>query len=134
MGDIQAWWDSLPPVTRTLFAGSMGVTLAAGFGILPPYWLTFDVTRLYSNFEVRPPSLTSSFCPPPRPVLGFFAFVISCQIALLVLLGLILNSLIDPQFSPVARQRLLVVEAITSRIHSSSRFLILNFNLPLLLP
>jgi derlin-1 len=52
MSELQQWWDSLPRVTKVLFAGSFGFTLAAGFGILKPGWLILDFQAIYRNFEI----------------------------------------------------------------------------------
>jgi len=52
MAELQQWWDSLPPVTKVLFAGGFAVTLAAGFGILNPGWLILDFTAVYRGFEI----------------------------------------------------------------------------------
>lgn len=55
MSELQQWWDSLPKVTKVLFAGSFTFTLAANFGLLKPMWLIFDVNSIYRNFEVPSP-------------------------------------------------------------------------------
>ena len=52
MSEIQQWWDSLPKVTKVLFAGSFTFTLAAGFGLLAPQWLILDFGAIYRHFEV----------------------------------------------------------------------------------
>jgi len=53
MSELQQWWDSLPRVTKVLFAGSFSLTLAAGFQLLSPQWLIFDLGSIYRHFEVR---------------------------------------------------------------------------------
>lgn len=52
MSELQAWWDSLPPVTRVLFAGGFVTTLAANFGLVAAFYLTHDLSRVVYSFEV----------------------------------------------------------------------------------
>lgn len=53
MSELQAWWDTLPPVTRVLFAGGFVTTLAAGFRLVPFSYLVLDLYAVVYNFEVR---------------------------------------------------------------------------------
>jgi len=56
--DAQRWFQSLPIVTRTLFALSIGTTLVGNLGILAPktlvllpsLWLRFELWRLVTPF------------------------------------------------------------------------------------
>lgn len=52
MTDPKIWWESMPPVTKVLFAGSFGTTLAANFGILPMMSLVFDPTMIWHKFQI----------------------------------------------------------------------------------
>jgi len=50
--DIERWWRELPIVTKYLFAGSLGVTLAANFGLLNPYLLLLDWPSVIQRFQL----------------------------------------------------------------------------------
>ena len=52
MGDIQSWWDNLPIVTKYLFVGSFGLTLAANFGLINPMLLILDWNLVIKSFQV----------------------------------------------------------------------------------
>ncbi len=49
---LQEWWNSLPMVTKYLFALSFGLTLAANFGLINPYLLVLDWKKVFYGFEV----------------------------------------------------------------------------------
>lgn len=50
--DPKVWWETMPKITKTLFAGSLGVTLAAHFGLLNPYSLIFNWGLIWNKFEI----------------------------------------------------------------------------------
>merc|ERR1719498_1551763 len=54
MTDPKIWWESMPPVTKFLFAGSFGTTLAANFGLVPggPMALVFEPTMIWHKFQI----------------------------------------------------------------------------------
>ncbi|KAL6056623.1 Derlin 1 [Balamuthia mandrillaris] len=52
MSDLQRWWASLPLVTKWLFVGSMGLTLAAHFGLVSPYLLILDWDKVIRHFQL----------------------------------------------------------------------------------
>jgi len=49
---IEQWWNSLPIVTKYLFALSFGLTLGANFGLVNPGLITLDFTRIFKGFEI----------------------------------------------------------------------------------
>lgn len=51
---VRDWWDSLPIITKWLFALSMGLTLAGNFGVVDPRSIILDFHFAFSNFEVEP--------------------------------------------------------------------------------
>jgi hypothetical protein len=51
--DIQQWWNELPIVTKYLFALSFGLTLAANFGLVNPFYIILDFSKVFKGFEVR---------------------------------------------------------------------------------
>jgi len=52
MSDIQSWWGSLPIVTKYLFVGSFGLTLAGNFGLINPSLLILHWPLVYKNFQL----------------------------------------------------------------------------------
>jgi hypothetical protein len=54
MEPIQEWWRTVPQVTKCLFAGSMGLTIAANFGFAPFMYMGYFPRLVFVNFEVRP--------------------------------------------------------------------------------
>jgi len=52
MSDLQNWWDSIPKVTRLIFAGTFGVTLLGNWGLISPYYLILNWQAIYKGFEV----------------------------------------------------------------------------------
>lgn len=52
MTDPKIWWEQMPPVTKVLFGGSFGVTVAANFGILPMMSLVFDGYMIWHKFQI----------------------------------------------------------------------------------
>jgi len=49
---LEEWWNSLPIITKYLFAGSFGLTLAANFGLVPPQWIVLNFQLVFKNFEI----------------------------------------------------------------------------------
>jgi len=61
MGDeIRGWWAGIPIVTKYLFSSSMGVTLAANFGLVNPMLLLLNVPKIIKGFELW--RLITPFC------------------------------------------------------------------------
>jgi derlin-1 len=52
MPGIQQWWNELPPVTKYLFALSMGISLAGNFGLVSPYYFILNWSAVFKGFEV----------------------------------------------------------------------------------
>eukprot|EP01103_Thecamoeba_quadrilineata_P007865 TRINITY_DN17687_c0_g1_i1.p1 TRINITY_DN17687_c0_g1~~TRINITY_DN17687_c0_g1_i1.p1 ORF type:complete len:252 (-),score=21.79 TRINITY_DN17687_c0_g1_i1:98-853(-) len=52
MSDLQTWWNSLPPVTKWLMAGTLGVTLAGNFGFVDPYKLILSFPAIFKSFQI----------------------------------------------------------------------------------
>jgi hypothetical protein len=57
MNDLELWWNQLPRVTKWLFAGSFGLTIAANFlpNLVPffhPYNLILDFESIFYRFQV----------------------------------------------------------------------------------
>jgi derlin-1 len=50
--DIERWWSSLPILTKYLFVGSFGLTLAANFGLINPMLLILDWHAIFTQFQV----------------------------------------------------------------------------------
>jgi hypothetical protein len=50
--DLQTWWQSLPFVTKYLFAGSMLVTLVANFGLVHYVYLLLDFGAILKQFQL----------------------------------------------------------------------------------
>ncbi|TPX56646.1 hypothetical protein PhCBS80983_g04366 [Powellomyces hirtus] len=50
--EAQAWFNSVPPVTRALFAGTVGFSLAAGLGIVAPYQLIFVPEYILKKYQI----------------------------------------------------------------------------------
>ena len=52
MDPLKEWWATVPPVTRWLFAGSMGVTIGANFGLINPMYTLLSFQAIFYDFEV----------------------------------------------------------------------------------
>jgi len=76
MAEVADWFNSLPLFTRTWFGGTVGLSLAGRFGIIPMQWLILNYVRLFHHFEIWRP-LTSLFFYPITPQTGFH-FLINC--------------------------------------------------------
>ncbi|ELR25279.1 Der1like domain family, member 1, putative [Acanthamoeba castellanii str. Neff] len=50
--DLERWWKDLPVLTKYLFVGSFGVTLAANFGLLSPYSLVLIWPKIITEFQL----------------------------------------------------------------------------------
>jgi hypothetical protein len=50
--DLERWWKDLPVLTKYLFVGSFGVTLAANFGLLSPYSLVLIWPKVITEFQL----------------------------------------------------------------------------------
>jgi len=49
---IRDWWNSVPLITRYLFAGAGGLTLAANFGLVSPMTLVLSWPALVHKYQV----------------------------------------------------------------------------------
>jgi len=49
---IQQWWNSIPQITRYLFALSFGVTLAANFRFIQASTLVLNFQQVFYSFEI----------------------------------------------------------------------------------
>jgi len=76
MGDIRAFFKSLPPVTRHWFGGTIALSLLGRFGILQPHWLVLTSAKLFSDWQIWRP-LTAVLYYPITPQTGFH-FLINC--------------------------------------------------------
>ncbi|KAI8834752.1 derlin-1-like protein [Chytriomyces cf. hyalinus JEL632] len=52
LDDAQAWFNSIPFVTRYLFAASMGLSIGAGAGLVNPKLLYLAWPLVYKKFEI----------------------------------------------------------------------------------
>lgn len=52
MGDLAQWFNSLPPMTRTWFGGTIAFSLLGRFGLLNPHWLILHYEPLVHSFQV----------------------------------------------------------------------------------
>ncbi|KAJ3008443.1 UNVERIFIED_CONTAM: hypothetical protein HDU68_003109 [Siphonaria sp. JEL0065] len=52
LDEAQAWFNSIPLVTRYLFASSFALSIAAGAGLVSPYLLFLNWKKVYGSFEV----------------------------------------------------------------------------------
>ncbi|XP_042886204.1 derlin-1-like [Penaeus japonicus] len=52
MGDIQQWFSSLPPMTRTWFGGTIALSLLGRFNMPSPYWLILDYGAVVHGFQI----------------------------------------------------------------------------------
>mmetsp|Transcript_3858 Transcript_3858/g.5391 ORF Transcript_3858/g.5391 Transcript_3858/m.5391 type:complete len:238 (+) Transcript_3858:60-773(+) len=50
--DLERWWKELPIITKYLFASSFGLTLAANFGIINPYYIILDFQQVFRSLEI----------------------------------------------------------------------------------
>eukprot|EP01088_Endostelium_zonatum_P018370 TRINITY_DN5871_c0_g1_i1.p1 TRINITY_DN5871_c0_g1~~TRINITY_DN5871_c0_g1_i1.p1 ORF type:complete len:238 (-),score=23.77 TRINITY_DN5871_c0_g1_i1:124-837(-) len=50
--DLESWWRSLPIVTKYLFVGTMGTTLASSFGFVSPLMLTLNFSAIFRQFQL----------------------------------------------------------------------------------
>jgi len=49
---IEEWWNSLPIVTKYLFALSFGLTLAGNFHLINPVYIILDYSKVFNGFEI----------------------------------------------------------------------------------
>jgi len=52
MAGLETWWAGIPIITRWLFALSMGITLGANFGVIPPMYIILDMKKVIYSLEV----------------------------------------------------------------------------------
>ncbi|KAJ3331570.1 Derlin 1 [Blyttiomyces sp. JEL0837] len=52
MDELTQWFASIPPVTRALFVGTLGVSIVSGAGLLPPVYLIMRWPLVYKNFQL----------------------------------------------------------------------------------
>ncbi|XP_018014876.1 derlin-1 [Hyalella azteca] len=70
MGDLNQWFNSLPPMTRYWFGGTVAFSLLGRFGILQPHWLILHYDPLFYSFQIWRP-VTALFFYPITPATGF---------------------------------------------------------------
>ena len=51
MGDLGQWFQSLPPMTRYWFGGTIAFSLLGRFGLLNPRWLVLVYEYVFHNFS-----------------------------------------------------------------------------------
>eukprot|EP00616_Rhizochromulina_sp_CCMP1243_P003764 CAMPEP_0118963040 /NCGR_PEP_ID=MMETSP1173-20130426/1129_1 /TAXON_ID=1034831 /ORGANISM="Rhizochromulina marina cf, Strain CCMP1243" /LENGTH=263 /DNA_ID=CAMNT_0006911355 /DNA_START=98 /DNA_END=889 /DNA_ORIENTATION=- len=73
----QEWFYSLPPITRSLLVAVLATTAACSFGIVSPFQLHLDWTRVWRGFEIW--RLASNFV-----FFGTFSFPFLINLYLLV--------------------------------------------------
>eukprot|EP01089_Gocevia_fonbrunei_P000822 TRINITY_DN1080_c0_g1_i1.p1 TRINITY_DN1080_c0_g1~~TRINITY_DN1080_c0_g1_i1.p1 ORF type:complete len:238 (-),score=28.41 TRINITY_DN1080_c0_g1_i1:50-763(-) len=49
---FEGWWRDLPKVTKWLFVGTLGTTLAGNFGLVTPYSLILDWNAVIREFQL----------------------------------------------------------------------------------
>ncbi|KAI9342768.1 derlin-1-like protein [Zopfochytrium polystomum] len=52
LDELTDWFSSIPPVTRALFTTSLGISIAAGVGIISPSYLYLAWPLVYRKFEI----------------------------------------------------------------------------------
>jgi len=70
MAEIGNWFNSLPPLTRSWFGGTVGVSLLGRFGLLSPQYLVLVYQLVVHNFQIWRP-VTALFFYPITPQTGF---------------------------------------------------------------
>jgi derlin-1 len=70
MAEIQGWFNGLPRFTRYWFGGTVALSLAARFGIIPAQWMVLSADRFLNKFEIWRP-ITALFFYPISPQTGF---------------------------------------------------------------
>jgi len=70
MGDISQFFNSLPPMTRYWFGGTVAFSLLGRFGILQPAWLVLISEKFFSDFQIWRP-FTALLYYPITPSSGF---------------------------------------------------------------
>jgi len=70
MADVGDWFKSLPQFTRYWFGGTVGASLLARFGILPPQLLVLTYELFINRFQIWRP-ITALFFYPISPQTGF---------------------------------------------------------------
>lgn len=53
MSDIQTWYKQVPMFTRLWLSATVGISLLARFGILPPQYLILQQYPLFKQLQVR---------------------------------------------------------------------------------
>jgi len=57
MADVQldffGWYSRLPPITKGVLTGAVGLTVACSLDILNPYALYFNYDLIFNNLQVR---------------------------------------------------------------------------------
>lgn len=70
MGDLSQWFQSLPPMTKTWFGGTIAMSLLGRFGLLNPHWLFLHYEPLVHQFQIWRP-ISAVFYYPITPQTGF---------------------------------------------------------------
>lgn len=76
MSDFQTWYKQVPIFTRLWLSGTVGISLLARFGILPPQYLILQSVPLFQKLQLWRP-MTAVFFYPLNPATGFH-FMLNC--------------------------------------------------------
>ena len=49
---VEQWFQTMPPVTKSIFLAITGTTLLTAFGVLDPYLLFLDFDIIFTKFQV----------------------------------------------------------------------------------
>ncbi|KAJ3190958.1 Derlin 1, partial [Irineochytrium annulatum] len=52
MDELQRWFASIPPVTRFLFCGSLGISITAKLGFIDPYYLILSWPLVWQKYQI----------------------------------------------------------------------------------
>jgi len=76
MAEIADWFKSLPFFTRYWFGGTVALSLAGRFGLLPAQLLLLNYHQIFSQFQIWRP-VTALLFYPISPQTGFH-FLLNC--------------------------------------------------------
>jgi Derlin-1 len=52
MSDFSSWYNTIPRFTKYWLSATVGISLGAKLGILPPGQLFFDISLVFQKFQV----------------------------------------------------------------------------------
>lgn len=76
MTDVSQWYKNIPQFTRFWLSATVGISIIARFGILPPHYLILNSPLVLKHFQLWRP-LTALFFYPLSPQTGFH-FMLNC--------------------------------------------------------